>query len=303
VKILVTGKQGQLARALAEAGVSAAFEICLAGRTECDIRNQNAVERTLARIAPDLVVNTAAYTQVDQAESEPENAFAINAAGAANVARACATAGIPLIHLSTDYVFDGRKTAPYLETDETGALNVYGASKLEGERAVAQFCAQHIILRTSWVFSPWGQNFVRTMLRLAATRDAIDVVDDQYGCPTYAPHLADAILKIAETIARNADGELFGIYHAAGQGETTWYEFAGEIFSQAAKHDGTAPIVRPIPAAQYPTAARRPANSRLDCTKLRDLFGIALPGWQAGVEECVKRAEIAPRPDVSERRA
>lgn len=301
MKILVTGKQGQLARALDQAGAAAGIEVRLAGRAECDICDVASVDEWIASQTPDIVVNTAAYTSVDLAEREPDAAFAANAAGAENVARACDNAGIPLIHISTDYVFDGRKTSPYREADQTGPLNVYGRSKFEGERRVAQACARHIILRTSWVHSPWGNNFVKTMLRLGATRETIDVIDDQFGCPTYAPHLADAILTIARAVANRSDA--FGTYHVAGQSETSWYGFAVEIFRQAALHGTQSPTVRPIAAAQYPTAAQRPANSRLDCARLQNVFGITLPDWRTGIHDCLTHAESPPSLGVMERRA
>lgn len=293
MKILVAGKHGQVARALAEAGASAGHDVTLAGRAECDIRNVACVEALLGRIQPDLVVNAAAYTAVDRAESESAEAFAVNAAGAANVARACGNAAVPLIHISTDYVFDGNKSDPYVETDSTAPLNVYGRSKLESEHRVADLCARHVILRTSWVFSPWGRNFVKTMLQLAATREAVDVVHDQRGCPTYAPHLADAILKLAAAMMHSSDAAHFGTYHMAGEGETNWSDFAAETFHAAATHGRATPRVRPVGTEKYSTPARRPANSRLDCEKLQRSFGIRLPHWQTGLSDCVNRI-VAP---------
>jgi dTDP-4-dehydrorhamnose reductase len=187
-------------------------------------------------------------------------------------------------------VFDGRKVAPYVEGDPTGPINVYGRSKLEGEQRVAAGCKRHVILRTSWVFSPYGHNFVKTMLRLAAARPSLTVVDDQVGCPTCAPHLADAILKIALHINSAADpAGLWGIYHAAGRGEATWYGFAREVFQASAKLGGPSASVTAITTADYPTPARRPQNSRLDGTKLATTFGVVLPDWRLGVQECVSQ--------------
>jgi dTDP-4-dehydrorhamnose reductase len=288
VKVLVTGRDGQLARALAETA-GAGVQVVAIGRPELDITDEKSVAAAVARAGPDIVVNAAAYTAVDKAETEPAIAHAVNALGAEHVAKACATSAIPIIHISTDYVFDGTKSGPYLEGDPTAPINVYGGTKLEGEQRVAKACERHLILRTAWVHSPWGVNFVKTMLRLATTRPNIGVVDDQMGSPTYAPHLAAIVLAIAARVSADPAGVRWGVYHAVGGGETTWYGFAREIFRRAAEQGLPAAEVDAIAAAAYPTPARRPANSRLNCDKLRLALGLELPDWRVGVHDCVAR--------------
>jgi len=291
MRLLITGWQGQLARSLAEAATRRPEITALSiGRPALDLCARPSILRTLADNSPDLIVNTAAYTMVDKAESEPEAAFALNRDGAGLLAEAAAVRNIPIIHVSTDYVYDGAKTSPYTETDPTAPLNVYGASKLAGEQAVAAANPRHVILRTAWVHSPFGQNFVKTMLRLAADRPRLTVVADQFGNPTYAPHLADAILDIARQLPGRARGDpLFGLYHATGSGETTWHGLAEAVFVRSRALGGPAAEVAPIPSSGYPTPARRPANSRLDCSHLKQAFGVVLPAWQDGVEAGVAR--------------
>ena len=291
---MVTGRAGQLAQSLVEAAACRRVDVVAVGRPDLDLADRASIEASIARVAPSIVVNAAAYTAVDKAESEPEQARAINADGAQHVAAQCERLGIPLIHISTDYVFDGRKAGPYLEDDDVGPTGVYGHSKLEGERRVASACSRSIILRTAWVYSPFGHNFVKTMLRLAAARPEIAVVDDQIGCPTYAPHLADAVLAVAERVLTDLPNrEPWGIYHAAGQGEASWCTFAREIFQCSARLGGPTAEVRAITTAEYPTAARRPANSRLDCGKLARTLGVRLADWRVGAADCVGRL-IAP---------
>jgi dTDP-4-dehydrorhamnose reductase len=297
VKILVTGRQGQLARALVEVADASGIELVSIGRPVLDLVDENAVITLVSREHPDVVVNAAAYTAVDKAESESALANAINARGAGYVARACAAHSIPIIHISTDYVFDGLKDDPYREDDPTGPINAYGRSKLEGEARVADACARHLILRTAWVHSPWGGNFVKTMLRLAAERPAVSVVGDQKGSPTYAPHLAEVVLAVASCVVTDPAGTPWGIYHAVGAGETSWFGFAREIFLSARKHELPAAEVTAITTADYPTPARRPANSRLNCDRLRQSFGLELPDWLVGVQSCVARlSESAGKP-------
>jgi dTDP-4-dehydrorhamnose reductase len=258
------------------------------GRPTLDLAMPDGVEAAIAAVAPDLIVNAAAYTAVDKAESEPDLAEAINATGAEAVGRAAARLGVPVIHVSTDYVFDGSKTAPYVESDPVAPLGAYGRSKCEGERRLMAACPRSVVLRTAWVYSPYGHNFVKTMLRLAATRDEVSVVDDQVGNPTYAPHLADAIVAIARRIL--ADGHApWGLYHAAGTGDVTWCGLAREVFAVSARRGGPTARVKAITTADYPTPARRPANSRLSGAKLRETFGFSLPAWQTGVEDCIAR--------------
>jgi dTDP-4-dehydrorhamnose reductase len=295
VKVLVIGREGQLARGLVEAAAGVDVQVIAIGRPEIDLVDRRSVAAAIARERPDIVVNAAAYTAVDKAESEPAVAHAVNALGAEYVAQACAANSIPIIQVSTDYVFDGMKDSPYREDDSTAPINVYGHSKLEGEQRVAKACARHLILRTAWVHSPWGANFVKTMLRLAADRPAINVVEDQKGSPTYAPHLAATLLAVAGRIAADPGGIRWGVYHAVGAGETTWFGFAQEIFRRAAEQGLPAAEVAAIATSAYPTPARRPANSRLNCDRLRQAFGLQLPDWRAGVQDCVARlAESAP---------
>jgi dTDP-4-dehydrorhamnose reductase len=298
VKLLVTGREGQLARGLAETA-GAGVQMVAIGRPELDLADAKSVAAAVARERPDIVVNAAAYTAVDKAETEPALAHAVNALGAEHVAKACAASAIPIIHISTDYVFDGTKDGPYVEDDPTAPINVYGRTKLEGERRVAKACERHLILRTAWVHSPWGVNFVKTMLRLATTRPNIGVVDDQKGSPTYAPHLAAIVLAVAARVAADPAGVRWGVYHAVGSGETTWFGFAREIFRHAAAQGLLAAEVAAIAAAAYPTPARRPANSRLNCDRLRLLLGLELPEWQAGVQDCVARLAESARGERS----
>ncbi|MEZ5817096.1 MAG: dTDP-4-dehydrorhamnose reductase [Hyphomicrobiaceae bacterium] len=288
MKVLVIGTEGQLARSLREAVLPAGVTLESLGRPCLDLADAAGAAAAVERVRPGLVVNAAAYTAVDRAESDADAAFAINAAGPEALARACDELGMPLLHVSTDYVFDGSKPAPYVEDDPVAPLGVYGRSKLEGEQRVAVLCPRHLILRTAWVYSPFGNNFVKTMLRLAGTRDEIAVVDDQIGNPTYAPHLADAILALAGHLAEGRE-VAWGIYHAAGTGDVTWCGLAREVFVQSARHGGPVARVRAITTAEYPTPARRPANSRLDCGRLRQALGHGLPAWQSGIENCVAR--------------
>ncbi|MDP3075380.1 dTDP-4-dehydrorhamnose reductase [Bradyrhizobium sp.] len=297
MKILVTGREGQLARGLVEASETRGVELVSVGRPVLDLADEKSVSALISRERPDVVVNAAAYTAVDRAESEPHLASEINALGAEYVAKACAANSIPIIHISTDFVFDGTRDGYYREDDPTGPINAYGRSKLEGEARVARAYKRHLILRTAWVHSPWGGNFVKTMLRLAAERPAISVVDDQKGSPTYAPHLAEAVLAIASRAVADPHGTPWGIYHAVGAGETTWCGFAREIFSSAAEHGLPTAQVAAITTAGFPTSARRPANSRLNCDRLRQAFGVELPDWRVGVERCIARlSESAGNP-------
>ena len=290
MRVLVTGRTGQLAGSLLEAGAGKGCDIVAVGRPALDLADRASLDDAIARFQPDAVVNAAAYTAVDAAETEPERAYAINAAGAGHVAEACARREIPVIHISTDYVFDGAKPGPYGEDGPASPLGVYGLSKLRGEQRVAAANWRHVILRTSWLFSPFGANFVKTMLRLATTRSEIGVVDDQVGCPTYAPHLAECILAVAARVTGEpAKRDAFGVYHAAGGGAASWCEFAREVFRCSSELGGPAATAKPIPTADYPLPARRPANSRLDCSKLAREFGLALPPWRVGARDCVAR--------------
>jgi dTDP-4-dehydrorhamnose reductase len=279
--ILVTGGTGQVARALAAAAGGRPLQVV--GRPAFDFDRPESLLPVLRDMSPSVVVNAAAYTAVDKAESEPDAAFRANRDGPAVLAGYCAGAGIPLIHVSTDYVFDGEKGLPYRESDPTSPTGVYGASKLAGEQAVLASGAPAVILRTAWVYAATGKNFVLTMLNAARKTDRLRVVADQRGCPTAAADLAAAILAIAD----QWDDRRAGVYHAAGSGATTWHGLATAVFAAAARHGLTAPTVDAIATADWPTPARRPADSRLDCSKLADEFGVRLPAWQDSVARTV----------------
>ena len=287
-RVLVVGRRGQVARALAEAGWPEGVSLSCFGRDEIDLAAPTSVARAIARRAPDLVVNAAAYTAVDRAESEPEAAFAVNRDGPAALAEACAGLGVPLIHLSTDYVFDGGKEGAYVEDDPVNPLCVYGASKAAGEQAVRRILPAHVILRSAWVYAPEGRNFVRTMLRLARDSDEIRVVDDQRGCPTAASEIARAIVAISGRLL--AGSGAFGTFHFCGTGSTSWHGFAQAIFEFS---QGPRPNLVPIPTSAYPTPARRPANSVLDGAEIRRLYGVAGRPWRESLARCL--VEIAAR--------
>jgi dTDP-4-dehydrorhamnose reductase len=290
MRIAVTGRQGQVARALAEAGPVLNAEVINLGRPQLDLAVPETVGPALKAATPDIVVNTAAYTAVDQAEREPEIAAAVNGTGAGAVAEAARALGIPVIHLSTDYVFDGNKTSAYVEEDLVAPASAYGASKLAGEKAVAAATDEHVILRTAWVYAPYGKNFVRTMLALAESRDEVRVVADQLGSPTYAPDIAVAIVGIVQNVLRNrSDPLLRGIFHLTGSGETSWSGFASAIFAFLAAKGMRKPALTPIASADYPTPARRPGNSRLNCAKLAYVHGIELPSWCDSLGICLER--------------
>jgi dTDP-4-dehydrorhamnose reductase len=288
MKIAVTGKQGQVVRALVERGADAGVTVVCLGRPEVDLAEPASLGRAIEAEAPDLVINAAAYTAVDKAESDAETAMAVNAKGAEAVASAAANIGRPVIQISTDYVFDGRLQRPYREDDPVGPVSVYGRTKFAGELAVAAANARHAIVRTAWVYSPFGANFVKTMLRLGETRREIKVVADQWGAPTSAFDIADALIAMAASLNERADDPaLYGAFHMTGSGHTNWAGFAEAIFAEAATRGRPAVAVEPIATAQYPTPAVRPANSRLDTSKLKHSYGIELPDWRASVRSCV----------------
>jgi dTDP-4-dehydrorhamnose reductase len=289
MKLLITGREGQLACALLEAAASVGVQAVAIGRPGIDVTDERSVTEVIARERPDILVNTAAYTAVDKAESEPILAHAVNALGAEFVAKACAAHAIPIIQISTDHVFDGTKDGPYVEGDPTAPVNVYGRTKLEGEERVARACQHHLILRTAWLYSPWGANFVKAMLRLARTQPSIGVVNDQMGSPTSAPHLARIVLDIAARAVTNPADTRWGIYHAVGAGDTSRFGLAQEIFRYAAAQGLPAAEVIAIATSAYPTPAQRPADSRLNCDKLRMTFGLELPDWRLGVEDCIAK--------------
>ena len=254
MKILMIGASGQLARSLAHDALQKNQTLVAVGRPGFDLAGGTGIDQAFADVSPDLVINASAYTAVDKAEEETELAFALNDTGPGLLAIECERHNIPLIHVSTDYVFDGENNEPYLEDDLTAPTGVYGRSKRAGELRVMENCTRHIILRTAWVHSSYGQNFVKTMLRLAGDRDELNVVADQIGNPTYAPHLASAILNIAGEIFSKPSADLrWGVYHAAGTGQASWCDLAREIFEQSARLGGPSAIVHPITTDQYPT--------------------------------------------------
>jgi dTDP-4-dehydrorhamnose reductase len=289
MRILLTGANGQVGWELSNRGRQRGLEILALDRSALDIKDPSSVEKEVSQPGVFLVVNAAAYTAVDQAELEPELAFSVNRDGPAYLASACAKAGIPLIHISTDFVFGGEKKGPYHERDQVSPLNVYGKSKAAGEIAVRERLQEHIILRTAWVYGVHGNNFVKTMLRLGREREVVHVVDDQYGCPTYAADLAETILKIAAQFLD--DGQVqWGTYHYCGKGVTSWYGFAEAIFSVAAEYVALrVRQVEPISTAQYPTAARRPANSVLDCSLVERSFGIVPKPWDESLARMLEQ--------------
>lgn len=289
MRLAVTGKQGQVVTSLLERGAAASVEVIALGRPELDLADPASVKAAIAAAAPDVVVSAAAYTAVDKAESEPELAFEVNEVGAAAVAEAAAVLQIPIIHLSTDYVFAGDKADPYLESDPTGPVSVYGASKLAGEKKVAAATGNHAILRTAWVYSPFGANFLKTMLRLGASRDMLRVVADQRGTPTSALDIADAVITVARRLKTDPDPALRGVFHLTGGGEGTWADFAEVIFASLEARTGRGVAVERITTADYPTPARRPANSRLSNRKLQSSYGVKLADWDVSTRSVVDR--------------
>lgn len=289
LRLAVTGWTGQVVRAMLER-VPAGVEVIALRRPELDLADHRTIAPALRSARPDVIVNAAAYTAVDQAESEPDLAMRINGGAAGEAARAAAILGIPVIQLSTDYVFDGALDRPYREDDATGPISAYGASKLAGEQAVAAATANHAVLRTAWIYSPFGKNFVKTMLRLAQTRDEIGVVADQQGCPTSALDIADAVFAVARNLVeRPGEASLRGVFHMSASGEAVWADVAEAIFAERERLGGKPVAVKRIATADYPTPARRPANSRLDCGKLAAGHGVVLPAWRASLPTCVER--------------
>ncbi len=288
MKTFVTGANGQVGRELVKRGVRQGLEIYAVDIEELDITDKKAVENVVVHSNISLVINAAAYTAVDKAETEPDSAFAVNRDGPSHLAFASLKKDIPLIHISTDYVFDGTKEKPYIETDEVAPLGVYGRSKEAGEAKVRAVLQKHIILRTAWLYSAHGQNFVKTMLSLGHDRQEIKVVDDQFGCPTFAGDLADAILLIANHI-RKRHNIPWGTYHYCGRGITSWYRFAKVIFEIAGQYQ---PLevknVLPVSASEYPSKAKRPANSALDCSKIVKAFGVRHPLWEHSIKDMLR---------------
>lgn len=291
MRIVVTGgPDGQVLESLQEIGPARGHEIIPLGRPQLDLAGDaQRIAEAVKASWPDAIVSAAAYTAVDKAETESELAFAINAAGAGAVAAAANDLGLPIVHISTDYVFDGAKPLPYVEEDRTGPASVYGASKLAGEQAVFAAHSNSAVLRTAWVYSPFSANFAKTMLRLAGDRDELGVVADQRGNPTSALDIASTVITVIESLRDSADPSLRGLFHMAATGEASWAEFAEAIFALSAAKGGPSARVRHISTADYPTPAKRPANSRLDCSKLEKVHGIRLPDWRTSTETVVSR--------------
>ncbi len=287
--MLITGASGQLGRELTEQAQLKACSVQAPPEDDLDITDQAGLDRVMTVYQPDVVINTAAYTQVDKAETEEALAFEVNKTGCANLARVCASEKIPLIHISTDYVFNGQKGTPYLETDPMSPLGVYGRSKAEGEAALRSILTEHLILRTSWLYGRHGQNFVKTMLRLATSRTEIQVVADQFGSPTSAADLAQVILTLVDRLRAGSDIQ-WGTYHYCGQGVISWYTFAQEIMRLVHRHDGTeTATVVPVATADYPAAAKRPAYSALNCSRIKQNFGISLRPWTESLEITIRQ--------------
>jgi len=288
MRLVVTGREGQVTRAL-QALASPDLEIVALGRETFDLAAEGEAASVFAQAQPDVIVNAGAYTAVDKAESERETAFAVNGRGAGRVALAAAALRVPVIQISTDYVFDGAGERPWREEDPVGPLGAYGASKWAGEQAVAAATANHAILRTSWVYAPWGTNFVKTMLRLAETRPELRVVADQWGAPTSALDIAGGVVTVARNLLARPEPELRGVFHMVAQGETNWAGFAREIFAQSAARGGASATVVSIPSSEYPTPAARPLNSRLCIDKLARVHGLRLPPWRDGLARTMAR--------------
>jgi dTDP-4-dehydrorhamnose reductase len=291
MRILVVGKAGQVAQSLQECAADRSDLVVHAvGRPELDLARGDTIAPAIERFAPDIVINAAAYNAVDRAETDRDTALLVNGVAPGLVAAAAARLHVPIIHFSTDYVFDGEKGSAYVETDPPNPLNTYGRSKLAGEQAVAAANPRHLILRTAWVFSPFRENFVRLMLRLARERDRLQVVDDQIGCPSYAPDLAAAVLNIAVAIQLRAfDARSYGTYHLAGSAALTRFEFARRILNAAARWGVPQPPIDPVPADRFPAPARRPKNSSLDSSRFGLLCGVAMPGIDDALTRCMHR--------------
>lgn len=290
MKFLLTGADGQLGRSFAaEIASHNDIELCTYSRATLDITREQDIESALNRVCPDFVINTAAYTQVDMAETEKQRAFAVNQTGPANLARQCASRHIPLVHFSTDYVFDGACSTPWREEDVPAPLNTYGASKLAGEREIQRLCQKYLIFRTSWLFSPFGSNFVTTMLGLGTERSELNIVSDQHGRPTSAMELARLLLAILPRV----DGQ-WGVYHIAQPEVTSWFDFAKSIFVEANQQGFELAIqqVNPIASSEYPTVALRPTHSGLSCEKFEKTFGLSPEPWRKSLIKVLGRLQI-----------
>ena len=288
--ILVLGSSGQVARELGKLGAPEGFELEFAGRDRFDLAVSPDPQRLLDEVGPAAVINASGYTAVDKAESEPDAAYRLNRDAPGGFARACAAAGMPFVHFSTDYVFDGSKPEPYVESDPVNPIGIYGSSKAAGEAEVLEAGGAAIVLRTAWLYSAFGANFVKTMLRLAADREAVGVVADQLGRPTWAEDCARGALRSVQALL---EGQVKGpeLYHLAGKGDATWADFAEAIFAVSAGRGGPSAKVKRIATADYPTAAQRPANSRLDCTKITGALDFRARPWRQSLTACFGELE------------
>ena len=286
MRLLVIGSTGQLARALAERGETSGFDVIRAGRPQIDLAQPEGLSDLIGQVAPDAIINAAAYTAVDQAEDEEDLARAINRDGPAALARAARARSLPFLHVSTDYVFSGRKSdgagAPYAENAPTDPVNAYGRTKAEGEAAVLTANPSALVVRTSWVYAPWGTNFVQTMLRLSAERDSLNVVSDQTGRPTEANALASGLVELAQALRGGAPG---GLLHLTNQGEASWHDLA----LAAIRGAGRDTAVEPIPTSAWPTRAPRPGDTRLALEKAERDYGVSLPDWRESLAVCLER--------------
>ena len=285
LKILITGQHGQVSRELQQR-LQGLGELVVLGRDQLDLANPEQIRQQVRSHRPGLIINAAAHTAVDQAENEPDVAFAINATAPGVLAEEAKTLGIPLIHYSTDYVFDGSKPAPYREDDAPNPLGVYGMSKLAGEQAIAAVGGQYLILRTSWVYSSHGKNFLLTMQRLLQEKPHMRIVADQIGAPTWAGTIADSTRALIERWQAGQAGE-WGVYHLTAQGETSWFGFAQAIGEQLLADGMACAALEGIPASEYPTPAKRPLNSRLDCSRLQQQWQVSQPQWREALRECL----------------
>ncbi len=285
--ILVLGANGQVGRELAKRADNFNINVKALSRLELDITKSEDVASVLQRIGPKILINAVAYTAVDDAESQSEIAFNVNRDAVETLAKNCAKFSIPLIHLSTDYVFDGKKSGAYLEDDPVCPMGVYGRSKEAGEAHLRDIIDEHIIIRTSWVYSAHGNNFLRTMLRLATERDELNIVEDQKGVPTFAGDIADALLSIVQRLTLGKHEKVWGTFHYTAKNPTTWRGFADEIFNQIRNYDMAVPVVNGIPSSQYPTPASRPLNSVLNCDKIERVFDVPRRSWREGMLEVI----------------
>ncbi len=288
LKILITGKEGQVDSEFAlRAAASHDIELTRIGLPDCDLGRPESLRAPVLAARPDVIISSAAFTAVDRCEAEEDLALRVNAHGPGALAGLAAELGVPILHLSTDYVFSGEKTTPWQEDDLPAPVSAYGRTKLAGELAVRAATDNHVILRTAWVYSVHGTNFVKTMLRLAETRDEISVVTDQWGCPSSAAEIARGLETIARRVAVDANPALRGTFHMTGQGETHWAGFAEVIFEGARRRGAKAARIIPIAGSAWPSPARRPANSRLNCDRLRDIYGLGLAPWRESLEKCL----------------